>query len=64
MLKAKFKKGQKVDLFGNEATITSVKFNVFTNEFIYSVKYFVTNEYNERMRFGQSGLNEYELKAI
>lgn len=54
---SKYNKGQKVNYFGNVATIRSVKYNVFSNEFLYSIGYVENN-----LRKGQTGVKEYELK--
>lgn len=61
-MKAKFEKGQKVNYLGNQAEITSVKYNVFSEGFTYSVKYYVTNQFGESNRHGQSGVEEYLIK--
>ena len=54
---AKYTKGQKANYYGNEATILKAEFNVFTNDFDYSIKYS-----EEGIRKGQTGVKAYELK--
>ena len=39
MKTSKFNKGQKVNYLGHNATITSVKWNVFSEQYSYSVSY-------------------------
>ena len=54
---AKFEKGQKANYYGSEATIRKAEFNIFANEWEYSIGY-VENG----LRKGQTGVKEYELK--
>jgi|TARA_R110000803_G_C11755369_1_gene293125 hypothetical protein len=55
---SKFGKGQKVNYYGNTAIVRSVKFNVFSKDFDYSIGY-----KENGLRKGQTGVNEYELKT-
>lgn len=56
---AKFEKGQVVNYCGHEATITRAEYNVFSNEWEYSVRY-----YENGLRHGSSGVQEYWLNEI
>lgn len=56
---SKYKKGEKVDYYGNLATIKKVSFNVFDNSFDYTVSYFENN-----IRKGQTAVKSYEFNEF
>ena len=53
---SKFKKGDKVDYYDNNATIKKVSFNVFDKSFDYSISYIENN-----IKKGQTAVKSYEF---
>lgn len=57
----RFKVGQKVNYCGNEATINSAKYNLFSDCWLYGVTYYTINNYGKTNRRGAYGIQEYWL---
>lgn len=63
--RSKFNKGDQVNYYGETATITNVSDSEnYSGWFTYSLKYYPTNEYGERMRHGSYEVEEHELKSL